>query len=90
MDEFQLPTIQSNVLILQDAAGNPREFIFHVENGDYFAMLATLLGFVEEAANKLEAEDEAMKIAASEIARLRENLIFLQANYKIEPKEKSQ
>lgn len=86
MSEFQFPTIQSNVLILKDAAGNPHEFIFHVENGDYFAMLATLLGFVEETANKLQTQDEAMKIAGAEIARLRKNLIFLQANYIIKPK----
>lgn len=88
MNDIQLPQIQSNVLILEDAAGDTHEFVFHVENGDYFAMLATLLGFVEETACKLQENDEAMKIAAGEIARLKANLVYLQENYSIEPKNK--
>lgn len=91
MSELQFPDIQSNILILddsQDEAGQLKQFIFHIDNGDYFAMLSTLLGFVEETANKLEEKDEAMKIAEMQIARLRHNLQYLHENYTITPKVK--
>ena len=91
MSELQFPDVQPNILILddsQDEAGQLKQFIFHIENGDYFAMLSTLLGFVEETANKLEEKDEAMKIAEMQIARLRQNLQYLHENYTITPKQK--
>lgn len=91
MSDLQFPSIQPNVLILEDSQDENGEFhqlIFHVENGDYFAMLSTLLGFVEETAGKLEQQDEAMKIAEEQIVRLRANLKYLQDNYIIIPKNK--
>ncbi|TSD05286.1 MAG: hypothetical protein Greene07147_607 [Parcubacteria group bacterium Greene0714_7] len=91
MSELQFPDSQTNILILddsQDEALQLKQFIFHVENGDYFAMLSTLLGFVEETANKLEEKDEAMKIAEMQIARLRHNLQYLHENYNITPKKR--
>ncbi|MFA5877183.1 MAG: hypothetical protein WC880_02340 [Candidatus Paceibacterota bacterium] len=91
MSELQFPDIQPDILILddsQDTAEQLKQFVFHVENGDYFAMLATLLGFVEETASKLEEKDEAMKIAEMQIARLRKNLQYLHENYNITPKKK--
>lgn len=90
MSDLKIPD-DASVLILeegQDADGEFKQLIFHVENGDYFAMLSTLLGFVEEAAAKLEEKDEAMKIAEAQIARLRANLKYLHDNYTIEPKKK--
>lgn len=91
MSELQFPDIQPNILVLddsQDTAEQLKQFVFHVENGDYFAMLATLLGFVEETASKLQEKDEAMKIAEMQIARLRKNLQYLHENYNITPKKK--
>mgnify|MGYP001565162621 CR=1 FL=1 len=91
MSELQFPDIQPTILTLQDSqneSGQFKQFIFHVEHGDYFAMLSTLLGFVEETANKLQEKDEAMKIAEIQIARLRENLQYLHENYTITPKKK--
>ncbi len=91
MGELEFPVIHSNILIIQDAEdaeGELKQLIFHVENGDYFAMLSTLLGFVEETAGKLQEKDEAMKIAEIQIARLRENLKYLHENYTITPKKK--
>jgi len=91
MSDVGFPTITSNILILQDSkdeSGEIKQLIFHVENGDYFAMLSTLLGFVEETASKLEEKDEAMKIAEMQIARLRANLKYLHENYTITPKKK--
>lgn len=90
MSDFQFPKIQSDVLILKDGPdGSQSQLIFHVENGDYFAMIATLLGFVEESAQKLQEKDEAMKVAQEQIALLRANLMYLQENYTIEPKKPS-
>ncbi len=89
-DEIQLPELRSNIVILRDEeTGEPTELIFHVKNGDFFAMLATLLGFVEETAEKLKEKDEAMSIAEAQIALLRKNLIYLQEHYCIEPKTKA-
>ncbi|MES2135330.1 MAG: hypothetical protein V4449_03765 [Patescibacteria group bacterium] len=91
MAELQFPSINANILILQDSQdenGEFKQFIFHVDNGDYFAMLSTLLGFVEETASKLEEKDETMRIAQQQIARLRHNLQYLHENYTITPKKK--
>lgn len=88
MSNFQFPKIQSDVLVLKDGPdGSQSQLIFHVENGDYFAMIATLLGFVEESAQRLQEKDEAMKVAQEQIALLRANLMYLQENYTIEPKK---
>jgi hypothetical protein len=87
MSEAQVPAIQSNILILEDNTDNS---LFHVESGDYFAMIATLLGFVEETAAKLEEKDETMKIARAELQLLKKNLMYLQENYSIEPKKESE
>lgn len=78
-------------IVIIDTTGEPNtvsvnNFDFHVKNGDYFAMIATLLGFVEETTQKLKEKDEAMKIAEAQIMALRKNLLYLQENYKIEPK----
>jgi hypothetical protein len=60
--------------------------LFHVNTGDYFAVLATVLGFVEESlvertASRLEEKEVAL------VQKLRENLIYLHEHYRIEPKE---
>ncbi len=89
MDELVLPMTEFNTATLQDEGEQPHEFIFHVEHGDYFAMIATILGFVEDAAQKLEEKDEAVKIAQEQITRLRKDLIYLQEHYCIEPKQKA-
>lgn len=90
MADVQIPSLDTNILILEDSSedGEIHQLIFHVETGDYFAMLSTLLGFVEETAGKLQEQDEAMKIAEMQIARLRANLKYLQDNYVITPKAK--
>lgn len=91
MSDLQFPPVEPDILILENAdeGSQMHELIFHVESGDYFAMLSTLLGFVEETASKLQEQDEAMKIAEMQIARLRANLKYLQDNYTITPKKKS-
>lgn len=72
----------------RDNTVSVNNFDFHVQTGDYFAMIATLLGFVEEATKKLQEKDEMMKIAGSQIVELKKNLMYLQENYTMEPKEK--
>lgn len=61
--------------------------IFHLKTGDYFAMLATILGFVEETLERAESKN--LELAQKEAAlarRLREDLIYLQEHYRIEEK----
>lgn len=72
--------------MLHSETGHSR-LLFHVEKGDYFAVIATLLGFVEDSARELQEKDEAMRIAENQIMQLRQNLMFLQDNYNITPKK---
>ncbi|MDB5237502.1 MAG: hypothetical protein JWL88_604 [Parcubacteria group bacterium] len=72
----------SNTLVLNDS---PERINFHIESGDYFAFLATVMGFVEEALSKCESDlvSEREKFLARE---LRHDLRYVQANYKILPR----
>lgn len=62
---------------------------FHIKTGDYFPLLATVMGFLEESIRK--CEDGFMIIAPMEsevIQNIRKDLIHLHKNYQIEPKER--
>ena len=86
MNGTQLPATPANTMIQTNDPEYASEFALHVKTGDYFAMIATLLGFVEEVAEKLEEKDGSMKIANAEIKKLKQNLMYLQKNYSIQPK----
>jgi hypothetical protein len=62
--------------------------LFHVKTGDYFAVLATVLGFVEESLSE-KAPDALEEKELALVQKLRENLIYLHQNYRIEPKEEA-
>lgn len=71
--------------IIRDAPAKNERLLFHIRTGDYFAMLATALGFVEEA---LEAKEERV-VPSPELSVLRQmkkDLLFLHANYNIREK----
>ena len=74
--------ISSNALIINDS---PERINFHIESGDYFAFLATIMGFMEEALGKCESDavSEREKFLARE---LRHDLRYVQANYTILPR----
>lgn len=62
---------------------------FHIQSGDYFAFLATIMGFLEEASTKCEqvCQSESERQLAHE---LRQDLRFVHANYKIVPRDFSE
>ncbi|MDB5265802.1 MAG: hypothetical protein JWM39_515 [Parcubacteria group bacterium] len=64
---------------------SPAHIDFHIQAGDYFAFLATMMGFVEEALERCESEGvtDKERIAARE---LRRDLCYVQANYQITPR----
>lgn len=61
----------------------PDRIDYHVKTGDYLAVVATKLGFLEDALKRCDdlSEEE------QEIAReLRRDLRYVQAHYKIQPR----
>ncbi|KND50816.1 MAG: hypothetical protein AB202_00215 [Parcubacteria bacterium C7867-007] len=77
---YSTPT---TTLILNDS---PQHIDFHIKTGDYFAFLATMMGFLEEALNNCESElvSERERAMARE---LRHDLRYVQANYQITPRQ---
>lgn len=61
---------------------------FHLESGDYFRLLATMFGFLEETVeNKCETvPGEMMDIQCETITRFRKDLEYLHQHYQILPK----
>jgi hypothetical protein len=53
---------------------------FHVASGDYFGTIATILGLVSEPLAKNEAAKETL-------TELRDELVYMQEHYRINPKE---
>lgn len=73
----------SRSFILSDS---PAQIDFHIRNDDYFSFLATLMGFLEEALSR--SEIQALCASEQKIAReMRHDLRYVQANYKIVPRE---
>lgn len=78
---------------VDDAEAKKRErLLFHIQSGDYFGMLATALGFVEEALHPSARVTEGKGITPSEeallVQDLRNDLRYLHNNYDICPKKK--
>lgn len=62
---------------------SPDRLDFHIQSGDYFAFLATKLGFLEEAVKRCGGLSGEEKGIAKE---LRHDLRYVQAHYKILPR----
>ncbi len=73
----------SNTLTINDS---PANIDFHIRSGDYFAFLATRMGFVEEALERCNSADVLEK-ERSMTRELRNDLRYVQANYEIMPRE---
>jgi hypothetical protein len=70
------------LLLLRDS---PQAIDFHITSGDYFLYLATLMGALEEALEKVESSAGVEKERA--LARsLRHDLRYVHANYQITPR----
>jgi hypothetical protein len=64
-----------------------KELEFHIKSGDYFPLLATIMGFLEESVR--QCENGFLTIAPMEsevIQNVRKDLIHLHKNYQIQPK----
>lgn len=72
-------------LIVRDAPAENERLLFHVRSGDYFAMVATALGFVEEALATKE-EDALPSPELSVLRQLKKDLLYLHAHYDIREK----
>lgn len=74
--------IRSQYFVIRDS---PEQLGFHAKCGDYFSHLAAMMGFFEEALAKCGSTlTEREKGMARE---LRHDLRYMQANYKIVPRE---
>jgi hypothetical protein len=74
--------------ILRDREPAHERLLFHIKTGDYFAMLATALGFIEEALENTETSI----IPSAELMVLRnmkKDLLFLHTRYDIREKTNS-
>jgi len=73
--------------IVRDAPSENERLLFHIRTGDYFAMVATALGFVEEALETKE-EDTLPSPELSVLRQIKKDLLFLHAHYDICEKQR--
>lgn len=59
---------------------------FHIETGDYFPFLATLLGFVEETLTREDDTQESISIQLAAVKSARKDLQYLHNHCRIEPR----
>ncbi len=62
---------------------------FHVNTGDYFPMLATILGFLEETVQECKCglTAEIVPVETKVVRDVRKDLSYLHHNYEIVPKK---
>ena len=61
----------------------PERIDFHIEHGDYFAFLATLMGFMEERLGSCCEDSKEYQLAQD----LRKDLCYVHQKYAIVPKK---
>lgn len=78
--------------VLRDANDDARikRLTFHIEQGDYFPFLATIIGFLKETLETCErTANENMPAQAAFAEEVRKDLLYLQEHYRITPLEKA-
>ncbi|MES2994976.1 MAG: hypothetical protein V4681_03020 [Patescibacteria group bacterium] len=60
---------------------------FHIEQGDYFPFLATIVGMLRETASSCEAVVPEAGAQSTFAEDVRKDLIYLHENYTIAPKQ---
>ena len=84
-------TIVSSSLTIRDGDDmmiTEERLKYHVETGDCFNMIATVLGFLEESLRQHGEKNPELETKEVEAARaLRERLQFLNQHYCIKPKD---
>ena len=69
--------------------GYDREsLLFHISKNDYFGTLATVLGLMEEIARNEKLSPEIYAWQLESLRRAGSDLLYLQENYQIVPKDK--
>ncbi len=56
---------------------------FHIEAGDYFSTLATVLGLVQDAFSGMSHVKDSHTLSLQALNNLKNELLFLQKHYKI-------
>jgi hypothetical protein len=72
--------ISSRTLTVRDT---PEHIDLHIETGDYFAMLATVMGFMQEGLEECKGRSREHELAQE----LRQDLRYLQQHYRIVRKD---
>lgn len=86
----QTQTFSKSFEQMHDAAPDPdrlKQLEFHIDSGDYFPLLATIMGFLEEGIR--ECENGFLTIVPMEseiIQNVRKDLLHLHQHYKIDRK----
>lgn len=93
MDNMYRP-LASITLTLRDLYGEDNEHMrrlsFHIETGDYFAMLATIIGFVEETLKGAKSPNQPLQERELLLMQeLKKDLVHLQEHYEIRSKDAS-
>ena len=67
----------------------PERIDYHIRNGDYLPLVATVMGFMEEALMRNEngpADERKVEIALKLARELRQDLRYVGAHYRLEPR----
>ena len=83
-------SISVSALFLRDDEGERHDrLMYHISSGDYFNMVATILGFLEESLQQRSTPEAELEVREIKLAReLREDLRYLNQHFCIQPKEK--
>jgi hypothetical protein len=86
--EHSYEILLSKFWTIQDAADDSRleRLKFHLEQGDYFPFLATVVGFLKETAETCRESNEVTDAQMAFTDELRKDLIYLHENYQLAPK----
>ncbi len=83
-------TLSPVFFLFRDSVEDARleRLAFHIEQGDYFPFLATVLGFLKETVEGSSAASDLDRAQAAFAGEMREDLLYLQEHYRIVPAEK--
>lgn len=86
---IQTYLIRSNSWLFRDT---PERIDYHIKSGDYLPLVATIMGFMEEALMRTDspaANDRKIEMALKLARELRKDLRYVGANYELTPVEET-
>ncbi len=85
------PTLAPHYFVLRDAKNDEerlKRLVFHLKTDDYFASIATIMGFLKETIQECSQTGTPMRdVQIRTLDDLRKDLLYLHANYHIMPKK---